>query len=79
MYAVGIGNGVYWTEPNNGSWSELAVGGWVSRIVVHDDTIYGIGEDQAIYSTSVHGGSWTKITTGSVIDLAYWNGPESRC
>jgi hypothetical protein len=47
---------------------------WVSRIIIHGDTIYGIGTDKAIHSASLHGGSWKKITTGSCTDLAYWNG-----
>jgi len=75
LYGVGTNGGVYWTVPN-GSWSKLSSGGWVSRIIIHGDTIYGIGRNKAIYSTSVHGGpNWgSPITTGSVIDLAYWNG-----
>ena len=75
LYGLGTDNGVHWTKPN-GAWSKLSDGGgWVSRIIIHDDTIYGIGEDHAIWSTSIHGGSWTQITTPNVIDLAYWNGP----
>ena len=73
LYGVGTNHAPYWTVPN-GSWSKLSSNGWVSRIIIYEDTIYGIGVSQDIWSTSVHGGSWTKITTGSVIDLAYWIG-----
>ena len=73
LFGIGTNHAPYWTVPN-GSWSRLSSGGWISRIIIHGDTIYGIGSNKAIYSTSVHGGSWTKITTGSVIDLAYWIG-----
>ena len=73
MYGVGTDGGVWWTVPN-GSWSRHPAGGWVSRIMIHGDTIYGIGSDKAIYALSVHGSSWTRITTGAVIELASFKG-----
>ena len=75
LFGIGTNHAPYWTVPN-GSWSKLSSGGWVSRIIIHGDTIYGIGGGKEIYSRSacVHAGSWTKVTTGSVVDLAYWIG-----
>jgi hypothetical protein len=75
FYGIGTDNRVYWTVPD-GSWSLLTIGPaeWVSRIIIHEDTIYGIGKDGDVWEISVHGGDWTKITTPHVIDVAYWKG-----
>ena len=73
LYGIGTDHGVWWT-PTDGSWSRHSGGGWVSHIIIQDDTIYGIGSDKAIYSLSVHGSSWSRITTGAVIELASFKG-----
>ena len=76
IYGIGTNHRVYWTVPNDGSWSYLTSNPdeWIWRIVIDGDTIYGIVSDGSVYEISVHGGSWTQIAPPDIIDLAYWNG-----
>jgi hypothetical protein len=76
IYGIGTNHRVYWTVPNDGSWSYLTSNPdeWIWRIVIDGDTIYGIVSDGSVYEISVHGGSWTQIAPPDMIDLAYWNG-----
>ena len=54
----------------------MFINGTVTKIIVHEDIIYGIGkDDHAVYQTSTTtGGSWTKVADCCVTDLAYSNG-----
>ena len=69
LYGIGTDNHVYWTVPD-GSWSLLTIGPaeWVSRIIIHEDNIYGIGKDGDVWEISVHGG--LKSLTSEAIPLA---------
>ena len=74
LYGLGSDFCVYRTVPN-GSWSKFTNGSF-TKIIVHEDIIYGIGkDDHAVYQTSAtYGGSWTKVGPAQVTDLAYSNG-----
>ena len=59
------------TKPDDSSWKHLTTQSneWVSRIIIHENTIYGIGKKGAVHKMGVHGGSWTKITHPNVVDI----------
>ena len=70
-------NIVHRTIPNTGSpWNEFSAGNIkVTKIIIHEDIIYGIGIDNTTYQTSsTSGGSWDQVGTLAIKDLAYWNG-----
>ena len=75
LYGLGSDFCVYRIIEPNGSWSKF-INGTVTKIIVHEDIIYGIGkDDHAVYQTSTTtGGSWTKVANAYVTDLAYSNG-----